>query len=100
QEPARRLLGMGTLYVIAILVAGFIAFLPFMSGIREAASHVANADDPLPLLQAVRAPLVLFGIFYLIIAALFWHAPVLVAWHQLDLRKALFFSGIACWRNK
>src|SRR5690606_644290 len=52
QEPARRLLGMGTLYVLAILVAGFIAFLPFMSGIREAASHVANADDPLPLLQA------------------------------------------------
>lgn len=100
QGSARRLLSMGAVYVLAILVAGFVAFLPFMGTLREAATHMTSADDALPLLQAVRTPLVLFGVFYLIIAALFWHAPVLVAWHQLDLRKALFFSGIACWRNK
>lgn len=37
---------------------------------------------------------------YVIVAALFWHAPVLVAWHGLRLTQALFFSGVACWLNK
>jgi hypothetical protein len=30
----------------------------------------------------------------------FWYAPVLIAWHGLRLMQALFFSCIACWRNK
>lgn len=29
----------------------------------------------------------------------YWYAPVLVAWHQLSVSKALFFSFIACLRN-
>ena len=50
--------------------------------------------------MALRAPLIIFTIIYIVIAALFWYAPVLVAWHGLRLTQALFFSGIACWRNK
>lgn len=96
----KRLLGVGAVYVLAILVAGFAAFLPFMSSIRAAASDAVDPTSALGLLEAVRTPLLLFGLLYLVIAALFWHAPVLVAWHGLDLRKALFFSGVACWRNK
>lgn len=97
---ARKLLGMGAIYVAAVLVAGFVAFLPFMGAISEVAQTVDEASGLQPLLAAVQAPLLLFALLYLLIAALFWHAPVLVAWHGLDLRKALFFSGIACWRNK
>lgn len=97
---ARKLLGMGGVYVAAVLLAGFVAFLPFMAAISEVAQSVDDAGDLQPLLAAVQAPLMLFAVFYLVIAALFWHAPVLVAWHGLTLRKALFFSGIACWRNK
>ena len=29
----------------------------------------------------------------------FWHAPALVHWGAFDVRKALFFSTVACWRN-
>lgn len=29
----------------------------------------------------------------------FWYAPVLVAWHDLSIGKAIFFSFVACWRN-
>ncbi len=29
----------------------------------------------------------------------FWHAPALVHWGDMDVRKALFFSTVACWRN-
>ncbi len=101
-EPgmAKKLLGMGALYVSAVLVAGFVAFLPFMDSIGAAAQQVDETSGLAPFIEAVYAPLMLFGAFYLVIAALFWHAPVLVAWHQLSLRKALFFSGVACWRNK
>ncbi|MEP7057489.1 MAG: BPSS1780 family membrane protein [Caldimonas sp.] len=30
----------------------------------------------------------------------FWHAPALVHWGRLGAAKALFFSTVACWRNK
>ena len=29
----------------------------------------------------------------------FWHAPALVHWGHHGVRKALFFSSVACWRN-
>jgi len=44
--------------------------------------------------------MMIFAIFYVLMAALFWYAPVLLAWHQISLLQSLFFSGIACWRNK
>ena len=30
----------------------------------------------------------------------YWHAPALVHWGGLSASKALFFSSVACWRNK
>ncbi|MDQ6679508.1 MAG: hypothetical protein M3Y67_00900, partial [Pseudomonadota bacterium] len=30
----------------------------------------------------------------------YWHAPALVHWGGLSAGKALFFSTVACWRNK
>jgi hypothetical protein len=30
----------------------------------------------------------------------FWHAPALVYWGGQPVGKALFFSTVACWRNK
>jgi hypothetical protein len=30
----------------------------------------------------------------------FWHAPALVHWGAQSAGKALFFSTVACWRNK
>lgn len=101
-EPgmARKLLSMGAVYMGAVLLAGFAAFLPFMAGIADAAQQANDASEMTPLFEAIQTPMLIFGALYLVIAALFWHAPVLVAWHQVSLRKALFFSGIACWRNK
>ncbi|MDX3908144.1 MAG: BPSS1780 family membrane protein [Pigmentiphaga sp.] len=96
---AKKLLTMGALYVAAVLVAGLVSFLPFAENLREAVQGLSS-DDLGPVLEAMRAPIVVFAVLYILIAALFWHAPALVAWHRLDIRKALFFSGVACWRNK
>jgi hypothetical protein len=96
---AKKLLVMGVIYVGAILFAGLVAFVPFMGTLREVLQGVSN-DDISPVLVAMRTPLSIFALFYVTIAGLFWHAPALVAWKGLGLRKSLFFSGVACWRNK
>jgi hypothetical protein len=31
---------------------------------------------------------------------MFWHAPALVHWHGISPVKSLFFSVLACWRNR
>lgn len=41
-----------------------------------------------------------FLLLYLPLSLLFWHAPALVHWHGVTPVKSLFFSLIACWRNK
>src|SRR5690606_39055638 len=52
------------------------------------------------LLAAMRGPFVTFGLIYVAISALFWHAPALIGWHGIKMSQALFFSMVACWRNK
>jgi hypothetical protein len=40
------------------------------------------------------------AIVYTPILMLTWFAPQLIAWHQYPVGKAMFFSLIACWRNR
>ena len=40
-----------------------------------------------------------FGLLALL-AVPFWHAPALVHWSGQGAAKSLFFSTVACWRNK
>jgi len=96
----RKLLGMGALYLLVCLLLGLLAFLPFAAEVTEALQSVTASNNLLPLFEAVRTPMMIFAIFYVLMAALFWYAPVLLAWHQISLLQSLFFSGIACWRNK
>ena len=37
---------------------------------------------------------------YAPLSMVFWHAPALVFWQQVPPVKSLFFSWMACWRNK
>jgi hypothetical protein len=96
---AKRLFSMGAVYVVIVMLGGLVVFLPFMDTLRDTLQGVTG-DDLSPVLEAMRTPIIAFLLMYVCIAAMFWHAPVLVAWHGLTLRKALFFSAVACWRNK
>jgi hypothetical protein len=96
----KKLLGMGSLYLTTCLLLGLIAFMPFAAEVTEALKSLTDANNLSPLFEAVRTPMVIFALFYMLMAAIFWYAPVLVAWHQVSILRALFFSGIACWRNK
>ncbi len=96
----KRLVGMGALYLVICLLLGLLAFVPFAAEVSEALKSLTDANNLMPLLDAVRTPMIIFAVFYMLMAAIFWYAPVLVAWHQISIFRALFFSGIACWRNK
>jgi len=96
----RRLLGMGGLYVAFCLLLGLAVFLPFSGEVTAALKNVEQTNDLMPLMDAVKTPMLIFGIFYVVMAAIFWFAPALVGWHGIRMTQALFFSWIACWRNK
>ena len=96
----RKLLGMGALYMFLCLTFGLIAFAPFMSELSDAMQTAASTNNLIPLLDVVRTPMMVFGVMYVLMASLFWYAPALVGWWDTGMTQSLFFSGIACWRNK
>lgn len=93
------LLKLGVVYFIFCLVAGLIATLPYTQNI---ASTIGDDGmiDPETFAAAIRAPLITFGILYILVSALFWHAPALIGWHRIKMTQAMFYSMVACWRNK
>lgn len=95
----RRLFVLGLAYLGSCLAGGLIATVPFLDGIRAALGGGGEIDE-VALLGALQAPLITFGLLYLLISMLFWHAPALIGWHGVPLGQALFFSMVACWRNK
>lgn len=94
-----RLLRLGVAYLICCILAGFAAILPFMADLSAAVGDGSNINSE-ALFNAMIRPLITFGILYVLISALFWHAPALTGWHGIKLTQALFFSMVACWRNK
>ncbi len=49
--------------------------------------------------ESFQTAVVFFLLMNLPVAALFWHAPALVHWHDQPLAKSIFFSAMACWVN-
>ncbi|WP_237173068.1 BPSS1780 family membrane protein [Paracandidimonas lactea] len=99
RDTRKRLLALGLAYLLVCLAAGFAATLPFLGDL----SAVLNTDGAInehALLLAMRGPFITFGLLYVLISALFWHAPALIGWHGIRMPQALFFSMVACWRNK
>ncbi len=95
----KRLFVLGLAYLACCLAGGVIATLPFLGSLTAAIEGQGQIDE-LALLQAMRAPMLTFGVLYLLISMLFWHAPALIGWHGVPMSQALFFSMVACWRNK
>lgn len=95
----KRLIVLGLAYLACCIVAGVIATVPFLGNLTSALEGQDQINE-LALLQAMQAPMLTFGILYILISMLFWHAPALIGWHGVPMKQALFFSMVACWRNK
>jgi hypothetical protein len=98
---ARRLVELGGLYVAAIALVFAISTVAdggllfrVMLGASGVTPETLASNDAVPL-----AALVAF-VIYVPVAMVFWFAPVLAAWHDIPLAKAMFFSVISCWRNR
>lgn len=99
RDVRKRLLGLGVAYLTFCMAGGFIATLPFLGSLSATVTAQGTIDEA-ALFQAMQGPLITFGVLYLLISALFWHAPALIGWHGIRMTQALFFSMVACWRNK
>lgn len=95
----KRLLVLGLAYLLCCLAGGVIATLPFLDNLTAALEGAEQIDD-LALLRAMQAPMLTFGVLYILISMFFWHAPALIGWHDVPMKRALFYSMVACWRNK
>jgi hypothetical protein len=98
-DRARPMLVLGGLYAGAMLLVLGIATL------------MGTGSTPVPTVngevtpEGMRAAFESQGIWVVMLAYMpvlmaFWHAPALVHWHGVSPGKSLFFSVMACWRNK
>lgn len=95
-----KLLRLGGLYMAISLLAALVAFLPFHTELSMALQSLDEAQDLTQFSQILNKPVMIFTVLYFILAALFWYAPVLVGWHGIAVTRSLFYSAVACWRNK
>lgn len=100
QQGIRPMLVLGTMYAVGFMaVLGISAvvdggeFARVFMGSRGAEEA---SDEPLRL----QAGMLAFMVLHLPLSLAFWHAPALVHWHGISPGKSLFFSLVACWRNK
>ncbi|MEO8155307.1 MAG: BPSS1780 family membrane protein [Rhizobacter sp.] len=103
---ARAIWQLGALYAVAMLVIEAVYSL--IDGGRFAALQImmassqATPETMAPLLSDTRLLLSLLWLTSAVslLSLPFWHAPALVHWGGQSVAKSLFFSAVACWRNK
>jgi hypothetical protein len=97
---AQRLLVLGVCYVLAIPAAFAVSAL--VDGGALFGTMVLGAPLGAEAMTSIRFPLAMMAacLAYVPVSMLFWFAPVLSAWHDVPPHKALFFSWVACWRNR
>lgn len=87
---------LGSLLVITLadwLDGGSVAALQEAMGRGDATREMM--DDP-----RIQTGLMVRMGLAMPLSLLFWHAPALVHWHGVTAAKSVFFSLVACWRNK
>ena len=99
-ERARPMLVLGGLYAGALLL---VLGLAALMGPEGGTPVELTEGEVTP--EAMRSAFVSEGMWlamlaYVPVLMAFWHAPALVHWHGVSPGKSLFFSAMACWRNK
>ena len=89
----------------ALYAAGFLLLMAasmLVDGGQFARVYLAGEPIRPELVQAASFQTALWVsmLLYMPLSMLFWHAPALVFWQGVPAAKSLFFSWMACWRNK
>lgn len=93
------LLRLGALYLAGELLAVAILWGIFGADLMEALRAAQSTEDAAAAQPELSRFLLAALALTLPLMAAFWFAPMLIAWHDLNARKALFFSVVAVVRN-
>lgn len=97
-RPLQRLLTLGAIhFLLTMLIFGIASLFDdgALLGVMTGKTSFPDAVQQPGVQAAANVALVLSAP----LTMAFWYAPVLIAWHELSIGKALFFSLIACGRN-
>ncbi len=98
-ERSKAMWLLGGLYAAVLLVVMLLSSLLLPTEALQALQ--GDQVDPEKVRETLMGPgLLAVALLYVPMLAAFWHAPPLVHWHGVAPVKALFFSWLACWRNK
>lgn len=86
------LTGLSAILMLASLVDGGI-----MLNMMSSTEKIDLSDDQK---VAMAEGLMVAICLYIPLSLILWHAPALVVWEGQKAIKAVFFSAVACWRNK
>lgn len=102
----KALVQLGLAYVVCVALASGLSHLLYGDLYDKFFTLLANKKptqaDVQSLLQSpgLLMSMVLPTSLMTLVSAVFWHAPPLVHWGAQPLARSLFFSWMACWRNK
>ena len=100
------LLRLGVLYAVSTFLVMWLSDLADGGALDALMKSLGDTKTPPEqIMQRVRDPQLQFGLLLRfglagMLSLPFWHAPALAHWGGLNAAKALFFSLVACWRNK
>jgi hypothetical protein len=100
-HPARKaMLQLGALYAAGFVLLMALSML--LDGGQFARIYLGGEAIKPETVQADSFQLAIWVsmLLYVPLSMLFWHAPALVFWQNIPPVKSLFFSWMACWRNK
>lgn len=99
-EARKRWLRLGGVYAAAVSLAFALGLVlgPGPSAFAEALESTQPGASPLDNAVVLKSMLV-WAALALPVSLMFWHTPALVYWGRVPVRKALFFSAVASWRN-
>ncbi|MGB7480047.1 MAG: BPSS1780 family membrane protein [Burkholderiaceae bacterium] len=100
RSPARnRLLMLGAIYLLAAVVAVMASALADGGVFWQALSGQGALDADTVRDSNLTLAMLLAALFYTPAAMAFWYAAPLIAWQDMSVGKAIFFSFFAVWRQ-
>lgn len=100
RSPAlRRLLALGVLYLAAAILAIGASILVDGGVFWKIVSGGRDLDEETIRQANLSLSMLISGVVYLPFAMAFWYAAPLIAWQEMGVGKAVFYSFFAVWRN-
>ncbi len=100
RSPAfKRLLVLGVFYLIAATIAISASSLADGGVFWKIVSGAKDVDEQMLREANLTMAMLVSGLVYVPFAMAFWYAAPLIAWQNMGVGKAVFYSFFAVWRN-